>query len=50
MINLLVKLIGLILWPFKVVASSALKVVGMILGLAIVALVVWYVVTHVIGN
>jgi len=45
MINLLCKLVGLILWPLKVIFSSALKTVGFFLGLAIVAFVVWYVVT-----
>ena len=46
MFDLFGKLMGVILWPFKIMAKSFLKTVGMILGLAVIALVVWYVLTQ----
>ena len=46
MFDLLGKLIGIILWPFKIVATSILRTVGMILGVALIAFIIWYVLTQ----
>ena len=46
MIGLLARLIGLILAPFRIILTSALRVAGLFLGLAIVVAIVWLVLTQ----